>query len=208
MRTLLFFLLLPLAFAALAAEPYKVDVTQEAFSESVSGIDHLEPVQGNIPEFYYLAQFIQLPSFHQGNYLVVSRTKEGRYLLRTGTMPKDGSVTDKPKMGPEVQIPESLAAVIYEIWVNALLEVRYDRKAYRGLDGTRYTFSTYVRALGWMHGGIWSPDNDAPPTWMVETGGKLLAFARDPKRDPKTLETELANTRDKLFRHLKTQGKH
>ena len=202
------FILMSLPLSAWATEPYKVDVTQQAFADSAPGIDHLEPARGDIPEFYYIAQFIESPSFIEGSYLVVLRTEDGRYLMRTGKTPKERSFAKPPKTDTEIQIPESLARVIYQIWVNALLEVRYDRKAYRGLDGAGYTFSTFVRALGWMHGGIWSPSGNSPPAWMVDAGSKLIAFAHDPKRNAKKTEAEMTTVRDKLFRYIKTHGKH
>lgn len=204
---LLIFLLLPLP--AGTTEPYKVDVTQQAFAENAREIDHLEPAQGDTPEFYYLAQFIESHSFVEGSYLVVLRTEDGRYLMQTSKTPKDRrDFKKRPRANTEIQIPESLANVIYQMWVNALLEVRYNRKEYRGLDGSVYAFSTFVRSLGWMHGEIWSPSGESPPAWMVEAGSKLAAFARDPKRDVKKTEAEMTALRDKLFRYIKLHGKH
>ena len=197
-----------LVLTARATEPYEVDVTQEAFAERASAIDHLEPAKGNIPEFYYLAQFISYPSFSDGSYLVVLRTEEGRYLIRSGVNTKGGELAKPPKFDTEIQIPESLARVIYELWVNALLEVRYDRKAYRGVDGVGYTFSTYVRALGWLHGCIWSPSDESPPVWMAQAGQMLVAFAHDPKRDVKKTEASMTAVRDKVLRYIKEHGKH
>jgi hypothetical protein len=221
--------LLLLTLSARTSEPYKVDVTQQALAEGAEEIDHLVPVDGGIPEFYYIAQFIHSRSFVDGSYMVVLRSEapiaagstpdpfrtptpvtlaKGRYLMRTGITPLKGGLSKPPKTDTEIQIPETLARVIYEIWVNALLEVRYDRKAYGGLDGDAYTFSTFVRALGWMHGSIWSPEGESPPAWMADAGTKLLAFARDSKGDAKTMEGELIAVRDKIYRYLKTHGKH
>ena len=85
-----------------------------------------------VPEFYYLAQFIQLPSFSEESYLVVLRSEDGRYLLRAGPAPnytrwdlasRLGAFSNPPKTDTEVQIQESLAKVIYQIWFNALLGV-------------------------------------------------------------------------------------
>ena len=59
-----------------------------------------------------------------------------------------------------------------------------------------------------MHGYTWSPRGDLPPVWMMEAGKKLVAFARDEKRDAKRTEAQLVVLHDKLFRYIKAHGKH
>lgn len=186
-----------------SSEPYRVDVKQKVSAEYTDAIDHLEPVRGVIPEFYYIAQYIESPSFTKGTYMVVLKTKEDKYLLQLATTPADSRPIKRPKNETELEISESLAEVIYQIWVNALLEVRYDRKCYRGLDGADYTFSSFVRGTGWMHGSIWTPQADLPPKWLVDSAREIIAFARDPKRDEKKIEATLIQSRDKLFAYLK-----
>ena len=194
---------------AWTTELYKTDVTQRAMPEQGTLPDHLEPFQANVPQDYYLAQFIEAPALVvEGNYLVVLRTKEGKCLMRTNKVPTEKLLLKPEKFEIEIQIPESLASVIYDMWVNALFEVRYDRSAGMGLDGTTYIFSTFVMGLGWMHGSTWSPSADLPPSWMVEAGNRLIGFARDPKRDVKATEADLKALRSKLFSYIKAHGKH
>lgn len=203
--------LLFLAPAARGTEPFRPDVTGKINTDGVQDVDHLEPYEGKVPlpEYYYLAQFIEAPAMlAEGDYLVVLRTEDGRYLLQATKVPTEKVLSKPEKPDFEIQIPESLASVIYDLWVNALLEVRYERRQHGGFDGETYLFSSFVTSLGWMHGYTWSPGGDLPPVWMMKAGKKLVVFARDEKRDAKTTEAELVVLRDKLFRYIKAHGKH
>ncbi len=191
-----------------AVEPYPVDVTQQEMAGAEDLIDHLEPVERPVPEAYYIAQFIESPSFNKGNYFAVYRTDDEKYKLRVTDIPADTRPSKAPKFETELEIPESMAKIIYEIWINALLEVRYYRQGYRGLDGTNYTFSSFVRGAGWRHGSIWSPSADLPPKWLVDSAYGIIEFARDPKRDAKKTEAWLVEKRDKLLTYLRKHGKH
>jgi hypothetical protein len=196
---------------AWGTEPFRPDVTGKINTEGVLDVDHLEPCEGKVPlpEYYYLVQFIESPSLAtEGDYLVVLRTDDQRYLLQATKVPIEKLLSKPTKVDIEIQIPESLASVIYDLWVNALLEVCYERRQHGGLDGENYLFSTFVVSLGWMHGCTWSPQGDLPPVWMMEAGKKLIAYARAKKRDPKTTEAELVILRDKLFRYIKAHGRH
>ncbi len=200
-----------LTTTAWCTEPFKPDVTGKVNTDWVENIDHLEPYEGKVPlpEYYYLAQFIEAPAMLvEGHYLVVLRTKDEKYLMRVGTFPTDQPLKEAPKADAEIQISEAFASVIYDLWVNALFEVRYERRQHGGFDGETYIFSTFVTSLGWMHGSTWSPSGDLPPTWVMNAGKKLVAFARDGERNAKTTEAELTVIRDKLFRYIKTHGKH
>lgn len=199
-----------LTATARGTEPFKPDVTGKINTVGADGgLDHLVPVQAAIPEYDYLAQYIEAVALYdEGNYLVVLRTKDGRYVIQTVRVPEEKLLSRPTKPDIEIQISESFASVIYDLWVNALLEVHYERKQHGGLDGETSIFSTFVVSLGWMHGSTWSPSRDLPPAWMVEAGKKLIAFARDEKRDAKAAEAELTTLRDKLFRYIKTHGKH
>jgi hypothetical protein len=196
---------------AWCTEPFKSDVTGKINTDWVENIDHLEPYVGEVrpPEYYYLAQFIEAPAMLvEGHYLVVLRAKDEKYLIRVGKFPMDKPLKEPPKTDAEIQISEALASVVYDLWVNALLEVRYERRQHGGFDGETYIFSTFVTSLGWMHGNTWSPSGDLPTTWMMNAGKKLIAFAHDEKRDAKTTEAELTVLRDKLYQYIKKHGKH
>lgn len=196
--------------SSLAWTPYKVDVTQEAMAESSESEDHLEPANDTGTEFVYLAEFIQEPSFSKGSYFVLfKQQKSGIYVLRTGPIPDKVASGEKPPKGyRDVEIPKPLAEVIYQIWVNALLQTHYDKKSSMGLDGTTFIFSSFVRGLGWLHGTTWSPVAQLPPRWLADTGDQLFVFANDPKRDPKKMQATLEATRDRLFGYLKRHGSY
>ncbi len=211
MRPLLTFVLFACAPVCWSFEPFAVDVTQEEFAEHDPAIDHLLPAGVSLPEFYYIAQFIVPPDTfpkRDGFSIVVLKTDDGRYLLQTAAIPQGSPLDTRQKPRLELQIPQTLAEVVYQIWVNTLLEARYDRKSYAGLDGGTFLFSTYVRGLGWMHGRIWSPDANLPPRWIVEAGEQLSDFVRNSQRDPRKTEAALIGIRDKLFEYLETNGKH
>ena len=200
-----------LSTTAWCTEPFTPDVTGKINTDGVENIDHLEPYEGEVrpPENYFLAQFIDAPAMlAEGHYLVVLRTKDEKYLVRVGKFPTDKPLKEPPKTDAEIQISEAFASVIYDLWVNALLEVRYERRQHGGFDGETYVFSTFVTSLGWMHGSTWSPSGDLPPTWMMNAGKKLVAFAHDQKRDAKATEGELTVLRDKLFQYIKKNGKY
>src|SRR5262249_26798068 len=193
--------------------PFKPDITGKECTEGVADIDHLEPcnLKLPLPEYYYLAEFIEAPSTLIADYcqyLVVLRTKDEKYVIRVGTFSSDKPLKEPPKADVEIQISEAFASDIYDLWVNALLEVRYERRQHGGFDGETYIFSTFVTGLGWMHGFTWSPSGDLPPTWMMDAGKKLVAFARDEKRDAKATEDELTGLRNKFFQYIKKNGKH
>jgi hypothetical protein len=57
-----------------------------------------------------------------------------------------------------------------------LLLTRYPTGVSRGLDGTIYRFSTFVRGMGDLEGETWSPD-DGLPAEMVELGKSIRDFA-------------------------------
>ena len=216
-------ILLSLTAAAASTEPFRPDVTGKVTAEGVQDVDHLEPYEGakaieakaaaRTPwkfRYHYLAQFVAIPALRaEGDYLaVVLLSFDRRYLLQAAKIPTDKVLSKPPKPAIEIPIPESLASVVYDLWVNALLEVRYERRQHGVLDGETYLFSTFVTGLGWMHGSTASPGGDLPPVWMVQAGEKLLAFAREEKRDEKALEAELIVLRDKLFSYIRAHGKH
>jgi len=204
-------MLLSIVFGA-TFEPFEVDVTQQRIIRGSGSIDHLEPLRHPAPpEYSYLVQFVSTPTTSgEGHYVVLLRDSAGRYLLRTATNERWTLPSRIPATEAELEIPESLAAILYQIWANAILEVRYDRTGYGGMDGTLYTFSTFVRGLGFLHGCVWSPDEDTPPGWLVAGGERLARFTRFPARDTaapglpvefKRLESDMAALRERLFDH-------
>src|ERR1051325_472486 len=136
-----------LVITAWCTEPFKTDVTGMVNTDWVENLDHLEPYEGEVrpPEFYYLAQFIEAPAMlAEGQYLVVLRAKDKKCLMRVGKFPTDKSLKEPPTTDAEIEISEAFASVIYDLWVNALLEVRYRSEEHGGFDGETYVFSTFV----------------------------------------------------------------
>jgi hypothetical protein len=213
-----------LCAGAWAAEPYKVDVTQQSLPEAANSVDHLLPV--------YTAQFVRNPIdgppgarylavyfeniFMMGepavtHYFVLFRTKEGHYLLRTGPVAEKIPLwPETPEGCMDVEIPESMAGVIYEIWVNELLETRHERTMLTMMPhDITYEFSACVPGLGLLDGTIRgeSAGKDQPTQWMIDAGRDLLKFAGNPRRrEPKKMEAKLIATRDELLQYLKLHG--
>lgn len=192
-------------------KPFTMDAAENPLVDHTPSIDHLLPAGVALPEFDYVAQFLVPPDTYpdrDGFSVVILKTDDDRYVLQTAVLPRGGGLATRQKPKSAIQISKSLADVVYQIRVNTILETRYDRQSYAGLDGTTYFFSTFVSSLGWMHGRVWEPHADLPPRWIVEAGEQLSEFARDPKRDPKKTEAAMLATRDKLFKYLKENGKH
>jgi hypothetical protein len=209
MDRLLLLAVLLIATAPLSAwERYAPDVTQQRFEDTKDIVDHLVPYVELKKPGYYVAEFSAYPSFTNHREWRIYR-KEQRFLLRSWEVPHSAKgLKPAPIHLVEIEIPSEVAAVVYEIWANALLEARYTRGPVSGLDGTSYRFSTYLRAVGWLHGYTWSPDANLPPKWMVDTGELLIAYARSADRDPKKLQHALAERKDQLMNYLQQKGKH
>ena len=106
----------------------------------------------------------------------------------------------------KVEIPEDIASSVYSMWVNALLEVRYDRLGHSGKDGATDLFSVYIKGRGWLHGTALSPTKDLPPKWMEDSVTALIQFTKD--KDEAACRRNLTDLRDKLFAHLGTNAKN
>lgn len=75
----------------------------------------------------------------------------------------------------ERQISYELAVAIHRTWARMLLLTRYPAGVSRGLDGTTYRFSTFVRGMGVLEGEAWSP-SEGLPAEMVALGEALRDF--------------------------------
>lgn len=192
-----------------AWEALSTDVTQQEFAEHKSGLDHLEPVSVKEPHSYYIAQYVVYPSFTPAKRLLVLQNKENeKYYVKVWNEYKPGDTDENIPASITVEIPEEIASLIYEIWVNELLEVRYSRYSSLGCDGTTYVFSTYVRALGWMHGSTWSPRLDLPPRWIVEAGDLLFQLTKQNNNNYESSKKKLIKIRTRLLTYLEKNGKH
>jgi hypothetical protein len=191
--------------------PYKTDPTQQAVSPISDGLDHLEPVDRKIPEGPYLVEFIREPAKgDQYTHLTVSRDRaSGKFYLHTWSEWKTPNMARPVNevLGPSVRIelPEDMAASIYSMWINELLETRYDRESHAGQDGWLDIFTGSIHSRGWLHGCTWNPTKDLPPKWMDDSANALLQFAKD--KDETKCRSTLTDLRDKLFAYLVNSGK-
>jgi len=163
---------------------------------------HLEPVNFPISEFGGDARFVESPSFEKGTCWVILQEGD-KVLLNVFSLPPDTRpYRDFPEPTTSIEVPASIAKLVREIWVMAIMDVRYAFKKQRGMDGTTYTFSTHTVSTQSIHGTTWSPEADSPPKWMVDAGHEVLAFARSSPRDTVILERKLNETKKKLSGYL------
>jgi hypothetical protein len=185
---------------ALAYEP---DVTQQRTEDqgAAGPVDHLEPTGGwDIPVYqprYYIAKFGAYPSFSPAFEWCLLIENE-KYMLRSWKLERVKGEDEPRRVEPlETQITQEMAAVVYTIWANGILDARYSRQPL-GLDGTTYQFSTFLRGVGWPGARTWSPSADLPPKWLVTAGTDVLTYARAPNRDSGKLLTQLQATQKRL----------
>jgi hypothetical protein len=194
-------------------ESYKTDVTQQTTAQVSDGLDHLEPVDRKIPETPYLVEFIREPAKgYQQIHLTLSRdSSTGNFYLHSWNEWRIGTEVHPPTevLGPSTKIecPEDIAANVYSMWVNALLEVRYDRLSSSMNDeGRTDLFSVYLKGHGYLHGTTASPTKDLPPKWMEDSATALIQYTKD--NNEAACRRTLTDLRDKLFAYLATNGKH
>jgi len=180
---------------------YEPDVTQQRIESAYVGpLDHLIPVGSTFPvqaPRYYLAKFGIHPSFSPAFEWCVL-LQEKRYVLRSWRLERSKG-EDVPRQVDtlETEIPKEMAAVLYTLWANAILDARYSRQS-PGLDGTTYEFSTFLRGIGYPSARTWSPEEDLPPKWLASAGEDVLAYARGQNRDTNKLLALLQATNKRL----------
>jgi hypothetical protein len=197
-----------LAPSGVAADWYVPDIKQKTFEDCPGTVDHLLPLDQTQPSVYYVAEFAAHPSFENGREWQIALAK-GQYILRSweSLRAKERGQPRTTANAVEVAISPRIASIVYGMWANTLLDVRYTRASGAGLDGSRYRFSTYLRGPGWLHGTTWSPDDDLPPKWMVETGELIYQFSRAEKRNEAQVEAVLQSQRDRLERFFQNRDK-
>ena len=214
MRFYLIALLIFIPFLAHGWEPYQADVTQQAFPSDSNGIDHLLPSSGKVSRGYYLIRYDVSPAmaFTETHLIIYRKEKTDAYILETRDTWKDpdkahpSGVTLAPDT--KIVVTKALADLALQMWVNALLEVRYDRRSSLGFDGETYTFTTWVRGNDWLCGTAWSPDKELPPKWMVQAGDELIKLGRTPTLKIEDGVKDLQQLHDKLFAYLKEHGRN
>ena len=195
-----------------AWEAYKTDITQQATPEVTDSLDHLEPIDRKIPESPYFIEFIREPALgYQYTHLTLTQdAASGKFFVHTWCEWKNDTqarpLNEVLGASAKVELPVDLAANVYSMWVNALLEVRYDRLIPSGMDGWTDLFSAFIKGRGYLHGLAWSPTKDLPPKWMEDSATALIQFTKD--KDEVACRRSLIDLRDKLFAYLGTNGKH
>ena len=192
-----------------ASEPYRPDLHQQDLADQGTTPDHLEPTTIHVPAVPCLAQYISFPSFKDGRYLIVNPpTTRHEFYMRACDLSGSTKLTKPPTETIPGRIDREFASAIYELWVNALFEVRYSKAAYRGVDGCTHVFTTFVRGLGYMHGSIWSPMMDVPPTWLVEIAESLTAVTLTGGKGLEKVKANVIRTRDRYFTYIQDHGLH
>lgn len=192
-----------------ASEPYRLDLHQQDLADQGGTPDHLEPTTINVPTVPCLAQYASFPSFKGGNYLMVDPpTTAHEFSMRACDLSGSPKLTKPPTETIRLRIDRELASAIYDLWANALFEVRYPKSAYRGVDGCTHVFTSFVRGLGYMHGSIWSPMTDVPPTWLVEIAESLTAVTLTGGNGLEKAKANVIRTRDRYFTYIQDHGLH
>ncbi len=198
--------------AGFAFEPFRVDPTLNTDAQESSRIDHLEPIGRPFqspPEFQYLAQYWAQISNEEYHYVaVVRKTSSGQYYVQQGDAPKSDLHGKPYQFKREAEISIDTAQLIYEYWVNMLLETGYDRKHLPYMSPTTvYMFSTFVPGLGWLHGYTQFPgvSQDMPPYWMSQAGEGLFEFITK-SHDEGELRTRIKAARDKFYDYARKRS--
>lgn len=200
---------LTLSSLVLGFEPVRVDPSQPTEPEKSNQIDHLQPVGRHfcpLPEFDYLVQYwaeITTTDFH---YIVLRHDKRSdRYYLEQGDPPRTELHGRKYFFKRRREISADTAKIIYEYWVNMLLETRYDRKRLPyASEATVYMFSAPA-PVGWLHGYTAHPgvSTDMPPYWLAQTGEALFEFATTAQKETELL-TKVKDNRDKFYNYMRS----
>ena len=207
--------LLVLCFAFGAAAAYEPDVTQqrEEYDPAFPNVDHLIPSGTMPPEEYgppllYLARFSRSPPFHEeeaSEWSLIHKQRPGirehRYVLSSWRLDRrDRNAEPRRIEIKEIEIPQELAATIYSIWANAILDARYARQPL-GVDGVSYWFSTCLSGVGWFSATTSKSSRDLPPAWLAEAGEQVFALSRAEHPDVGQLQSSLKKLRERLGKH-------
>jgi len=195
--------------------PYKVNLDQEpSLPYAQLKIDHLYPSKTtNGFAGSYFVFYKTSPSQGRGTSFALFSEGNKYYALVWTEKCWDEMSTDErrqplrePLNQVKVEISEQLGMLVYEIWVNAIMESRYSRADSQGLDGITYTFGVRLKSRGWFHAWTWSPEDDLPPKWMTEVGDFLAISFRERKFNGDRSMTELKKYQSRLYGYLITNG--
>ena len=164
-------------------EIYIPDVDQNEFEIIDGVIDHLIPTAPIYPNTHNIAEFTSNASRSQSHsWALYKSDKLNKFVLQSWELEKAKDSLPSKANEIEIEIPREAAQLIYTIWSNSILNARYTRMLHGGLDGKRYNFSTFLRGVGKISGEIWSPSENLPPKWLVETGDLIYKASRSPEK--------------------------
>jgi len=164
------------SFAAYGWEPYKVDLKHPAPYKYDEGLDHLEPTQypGKYPNF--LVEFAILSE--KRTFCQIVETTAGYNLFKWDEI----GTSEKHVNEVSIPIPDDIVDTVYQLWINALLETRYDPLGTGGSDGATFIFTATVGRPDLSEGKVfcgkvWGPQLELPPGWMASAGDAVLQYA-------------------------------
>ncbi|HEY5754448.1 MAG TPA: hypothetical protein VIU34_01435 [Steroidobacter sp.] len=180
MKVRLWLVVLCLVLPGVAAA-YEPDVTQGREETIPGDSDRLLPEGSGIVDrrcMRCLAEFGRYPS-SEPVFEWQIKLEDGKYVLSSWRLVHPKSEVDFQQVDvQQLEVSKQFAEVVYDIWVNNILEARFTRHRPFGVDGTGYRFRTNLRGVGWPSASTWSPSKDLPPKWLANSGEEILAFAR------------------------------
>jgi hypothetical protein len=184
---------------ASSREIYIPDVDQNEFEIIEGSIDHLIPAAPIYPRTNNIAEFTSRASRSQSySWALYKNDKLNKFVLHSWELEKTKDSPPSKANELEIEIPKEAAQLIYTIWSNSILNARYTRMLHGGLDGVRYNFSTFLRGIGQVSGEIWSPSENLPPKWLVDTGNLIYKASRSREKFTKETLASLIGTNIKL----------
>ena len=203
--------LIPLCDVYSAAwTPVEPDIKQKLSILQSGIVDHLIPMDllanVNMRRVPYLAQYAMRPSSGESLLWVLERINDQYIIKQWKDKQFDKIISSKAKGNYERKVPEDLAMLIHSIWVNALLESRYPRVYFSGLDGCGYYFSAFVKGYGQLNGAVWSPEKEAYPPYQLVKAGNVVSEFLVEQYDEEFLRKNLVDVKKVLFHYWADQA--
>jgi hypothetical protein len=195
--------------SALAFEPFQINVKDNKTQPRSQDIDHLLPLEQLFtppPEFDYLAQYWAQVSTEMYRYVVVFRNDaNGRFYVCEGDVPRHKVQAGQCQCKHKAEISPNTAQLIYDFWLNMLLQTRYSRQLLPHMPpATLYIFSTCIAGGGWLHAYTLFPgvSPNLPPYWLAQAGEDLYAFVTKSPRDENDLAEKIKTNRDRFYEYM------
>lgn len=180
-----------------------LDVDQEKAVLQAGEVDHLVPLKNDeVSKGRFIALYASRPSFNDSKLWILSKENH-EYVVNEWISKKFEKIAqNRGRQNHKRTIKKTTAALIYSIWANTLLDVKYPKTIYFGVDGTGYYFSSYVKGIGQLEGYTWSPMKyEYPPSQMVKAGHEVSAFVEG-DIDEAGLASKLEDIKQTIFEYL------